>query len=136
MPAKLSAATVSLLLILSLGPARAQTVEEAPPPEDGLNLMQEGAQLLFRGLMSEMEPALDEMGRALDEIEPALRKMGPALRDLVAMMGDIENYEAPVRMPNGDILIRRKPGAPPVPPEAAPEATPEAAPPRPGEIEL
>lgn len=129
MPARQTVATLSLLLMLTQGPLQAQTIEDPAPPEDGLNLMEEGAKLLFRGLMSEMEPALDEMGRALDEMEPALRKMGPALRDLVAMMGDIENYEAPVRMPNGDILIRRKPGAPPVPP-------PEATPPAPGEIEL
>lgn len=129
MPAKRSAVALPLLLILSLGPAAAQTVEKAPPPEEGLDLMQEGAKLLFRGLMSEMEPALDEMGRALEDLEPALRKMGPALRELVAMMGDIENYEAPERMPNGDILIRRKPGAPPLP-------TPEAKPPAPGEIDL
>jgi hypothetical protein len=128
MPAKRTVAM--LLLCLSLTPLQAQTIEEAPPPpEDGLNLMEEGAKLLFRGLMSEMEPALDEMGRAFEEIEPALRQMGPALRELVAMMGDIENYEAPERMPNGDILIRRKPGAPPLP-------APEAAPPAPGEIDL
>lgn len=128
MPAKSTVATLSLLLCLTRAPAQAQTIEEAPP-EEGLSLMEEGAKLLFRGLMSKMEPALDEMGRALDDIEPALRQMGPVLRDLVALMGDIENYEAPVRMPNGDILIRRKPGAPPVP-------APEAAPPGPGEIEL
>lgn len=129
MPAKTPVAALLLLLCLSQGPLQAQTIQEAPPPEEGLNLMEEGAKLLFRGLMSEMEPALDEMGRALEDIEPALRQMGPVLRDLVAMMGDIENYEAPMRMPNGDILIRRKPGAPPVP---APDATPPA----PGEIEL
>jgi len=127
MPARKTVAVLSVLLMLTQGPLQAQTIEEPPPPEDGLNLMEEGAKLLFRGLMSEMEPALDEMGRALQDIEPALRQMGPVLRELVAMMGDIENYEAPVRMPNGDILIRRKPGAPPVP---------EATPPAPGEIEL
>jgi hypothetical protein len=125
MPAKTTVATLSLLLALSLSPARAQTIEEAPVPEEGLDLMQEGAKLLFRGLMSEMEPALDEMGRAIGDLEPALRKMGPALRDLVAMMGDIENYDAPVRMPNGDILIRRKAGAPPPPALPAP-ALPDA----------
>lgn len=25
------------------------------------------------------------------------------------MVGDIRNYEAPVKLPNGDILIRRRP---------------------------
>lgn len=102
---------VALLLAL---PAAAQT--PAPPPEDdGFSLMEEGAKLLFRGLMTEMEPAMDEMGRALRELEPSLREMGPALERLVELMGDVRHYEVPERLPNGDILIRRKPDAPPPP---------------------
>ncbi|HMO07073.1 MAG TPA: hypothetical protein PKD10_05420 [Paracoccaceae bacterium] len=110
---------LALALLLPL-PALAQ--EEAP------GLMERGARMFLEGLMKEMEPALDEMGSALREIEPALRDMGPALRQLVELMGDVRHYEAPERMPNGDILIRRKPGAPP-PPAAAPTAPP-------GEVEL
>lgn len=131
----------TLVLFLWAAPAVAQTGPQTapdtgpatpPPGADGFSLMEEGAKLLFRGLMSEMEPALDGMGRALDGIEPTLRQVGPALRELVALMGDIENYEAPERLPNGDILIRRKPGAPPMP--AVP--VPGAGPLQDGEIEL
>lgn len=103
---------------LTLSPAHAQE-------EEGTSLMEQGARLFMRGLMSEMEPALDEMGRALQEIEPALREMGPALKQLVDLMGDVRNYDAPERMPNGDIIIRRKPGAPPPPIVPAPDAPPE-----------
>lgn len=95
-------------LTLSQAPVAA---EETP----GGSLMQEGAKLFLRGLMAQAEPMLDEMEQAFREMEPALREMGPKLKQLVDLMGDIENYDAPERMPNGDILIRRKAGAPPVP---------------------
>jgi len=96
---------------LSVVPVAAQEA----PPDSGTSLIEEGAKLLLRGLMAEAEPMLDEMGQALREMEPALREMGPKLKVMFDLMGDVANYEAPERMPNGDILIRRKAGAPPVP---------------------
>ena len=100
-------------LSLTLAPLAAQET----PPRDGLasSLIEEGAKMLLRGLMSEAEPMLDELDQALREMEPSLREMGPRLKLLVDLMGDVANYEAPERMPNGDILIRRKRGAPPAP---------------------
>ncbi len=74
--------------------------------------MEQGAKLLFRGIMSGMEPAIDDMGRALTEMQPALK-------DLMAMIGDLDKYHAPEMLENGDIIIRRK-----LPWELAP-ATPE-----------
>ena len=105
-----------------------------PPPveEDGFSLMEEGAKLLLRGLMSEMEPALDEMGQALDEVGPALQEfgaeIGPRLRQLVAMIDDFKNYDTPVMLPNGDILLRRNAPVLPVVPNLVPGPN--------GEIEL
>ncbi len=101
-----------LALCLCAAPAFAQDATPAPPAEeDGFSLMEEGAKLVLRGLMSEMEPALDEMGKALDEVAPALEsfgaEIGPKLRQLVALIDDFKNYDAPVMLPNGDILIRR-----------------------------
>lgn len=55
--------------------------------EEGVDLLSEGTRMLLRGLM--------------DEIEPALRELRGALQDLDA-------YEAPEILPNGDIIIRRK----------------------------
>ena len=100
--------TAAICLTLTLTPVAAQ---DSP----GSSLMEEGAKLFLRGLMSEAEPMLDEMGQAMREMEPALREMGPRLRQLVDLMGDVANYDAPERMPNGDILIRRKADAPPAP---------------------
>lgn len=98
---------VLTLLILTAAPfAQAQTVVPAPE-EKGFDLMEEGAKLLFRGLMSEMEPMLDGMGKALAEMEPALK-------DLLALVDDIRNYDAPRILENGDILIPRREGAPPL----------------------
>lgn len=74
--------------------------------------MEEGAKLVLRGLMAEMAPALDEMEKALTEIGPTLEgfgeEVGPKLRQLIAMIDDFKNYDAPMMLPNGDILIRRK----------------------------
>ena len=120
----------ALALALTL-PAIAQE-KPAPEADDGFSLMQEGAKLLLRGMMSEMEPALDEMGDALRQAQPYLEDLGPQFTALLDMMGDIRHYEQPVVLDNGDILIRRKPGAPPYQP--APKA-PETPGPN-GEIEL
>jgi len=82
--------------------------DTAPLPEaEGFSLMEEGAKLLFRGLMSEMEPTLNDMQEAWKDMEPALREFGPKFRQLVAMIDDFKNYDAPEILPNGDIIIRR-----------------------------
>ena len=107
--------TLPLLLALAASPAPAPQTPPAPegapegvPEGDGFNLMEEGAKLLFRGLMAEVEPSLDDMGRALSELEPALRELQPMLRDMIAMVDDLSNYHAPEKLPNGDIILRRK----------------------------
>ncbi|MBE2278198.1 MAG: hypothetical protein IAE87_18095 [Rhodobacteraceae bacterium] len=98
-----------------MAPAETPPGPAVPEDDPGTSLMEEGAKLFFRGFLSEMEPALDEMARAMDEIAPAIEEIGPQLRQLAEMVGDFKNYEAPVRLPNGDILIRRKPPSAPVP---------------------
>ena len=122
-------APITLALALLAPPVWAQDAEPAPPVapevEEGFDLMEEGAKLLLKGLMSEMEPALDEMGKALNEIEPALKDLQPRMLELLALVDDLTNYQAPERLENGDILIRRKPDAP------APPALPETSSPLP-----
>lgn len=81
----------------------------------GTSLMEEGAKLFFKGLMSEMEPALRELEGLADEMEPALR-------DLMGKVEDWSQYHPPEILPNGDIIIRRKePLAPEEPPVTEPE---------------
>jgi hypothetical protein len=113
-----------LLLCLSTAPALAQE-------DDGFSLMDEGARLFLRGLMSELEPTLDDLEGFARDIEPGLRdlaeQMGPALAGLMAKIDDLRHYEAPVVLDNGDILIRRSLDAPPyvAPPEDDPAPEPD-----------
>lgn len=96
--------------------------------KEGLSLMERGIRLLFDGLITEMEPALDEMARAMKELEPIARQ-------LVDLIGDVQHYDPPERLENGDIIIRRKADAPPPPPLPAPKTTPPEEVPE-GQIEL
>ncbi len=121
-----------LALFLISAPAFAEDAPAVPPAEDdGFSLMEEGMKLVMRGMMSEMQPALDEMGKALDEMEPHLKELGPKLQQLIALIDDIKKYDAPVMLPNGDILIRRNA---PLLPKMAPQSDPQPGPN--GEIEL
>lgn len=103
---------VALALILVTLPAWAQQVEPEAglDPDSGLegfDMMQKGMESILNGLVQEMQPALKDMGDAMTELRPMAEK-------LFSMIDDIGNYEAPVVLENGDILIRRKP-APPAP---------------------
>lgn len=97
---------VSALAALSLAAAPAIAEDAAPSAEEGFSLLEEGAKIILRSFMDEAEPALRDMHREFGE---AVEGMGPALQRLAEMIGDIRNYEPPVMLPNGDILIRRKP---------------------------
>ena len=84
--------------------------------EDGFSLMERGMSLFFRGVMTEMDPALEELKKLMDEAGPAvysfLQDMGPRLGEILNEVEDWSVYEAPEILPNGDIIIRRKPDAP------------------------
>ncbi len=104
----------ALILCLALAPLPATAQDSTPAPEeDGPSLMERGLALFFEGFRRELEPALEGMGEALTEMKPAIDK-------LVALMDDITNYQAPEMLENGDIIIRRKPDAPPVEPPTTP----------------
>ena len=92
--------------------------EDAPESEmgEGIDLMEEGARMLMRGLMSEMEPALEALRDNLQEMGPAFgefaQSVGPAFGALLERIDDLRYYEAPEILPNGDIIMRRSPDAP------------------------
>lgn len=102
--------SLALIVLLAALPAAAQDAAPAPetPPStekpdlrEGFDLMEEGGKLILRHLFEEMEPALRD-------IEGALKAAEPMLRDLMTLMGEVDNYNAPEMLPNGDIIIRRK----------------------------
>ncbi|WEF25296.1 hypothetical protein [Paracoccus sp. S3-43] len=100
------------LLILGLlaapVPAAAQTATE-----DGFGLVERGLGIIADNLWTEFGPQLDHLG---DGMGKALTDLGPVLRDLAVLVDDLGNYQAPQRLENGDILIRRRADAPPPPP--------------------
>ena len=129
-------AAPALALLLAATPLSAQ--DSPPDPEaesEGLSLMQEGARLLFEGLMDEVEPTLRDLEGVTEDmarqLEPALEflstEMGPAFMALIARIDDLRNYETPEFLDNGDIIIRRSPDAPPFTPPAADDATTDEA---------
>lgn len=90
-----SALALALISALAL-PAAAQS----PAPErqdygEGLGLIEEGARIILRRLLADMEPMM---------------------RDLAGMIDDLGAYHPPERLPNGDIIIRRKVPLVPLPP--------------------
>lgn len=103
------------LVIASLAAGALAVATPAAAQDDdlreGLDRLGEGMGLIFEGLMDEMRPILDEARPYFEEeVLPFLDRMGELMDDLTA-------YELPERLPNGDIIIRRSPDAPPFDPE-------------------
>lgn len=102
-----------LALVIAAQPALAQDTSES----EGRGLMQRGLELFFKGFRDEMSPAMENMRKLAEEFGPAMQsfmaEMGPALSDLMEQVKDWSVYEAPEILPNGDIIIRRKPDAAP-----------------------
>ena len=80
--------------------------------QSGGSLIEQGFEMLLEGFFKEAEPALDELQGLAESFEPMIRDFaesaGPALQELVDEIGDLSLYEAPERLPNGDIILRRK----------------------------
>lgn len=93
-------------------PAPQDTPETAPQTQ-GKSLIEQGAMMLFQGIMTEMAPAINDM---TNDMRQTTQTLWPAMQDLARLMDDIGNYEMPERLENGDIVIRRSAGAPPPPP--------------------
>lgn len=89
--------------------------------QDEPSLMEQGAKQFFEGLLQEMAPALDELTQLMEEAGPALQdfmaEMGPKLGEVLNEVEDWSAYAAPEVLPNGDIIIRRKPDVPENKPE-------------------
>ncbi|MBU2962970.1 hypothetical protein KO516_19475 [Citreicella sp. C3M06] len=113
----------SALLVASLiaSPALAQ--------DEGRLLMDEGARMFLDGLRNELDPAMRGLRERAESAGPAIEEflgsIGPGFRDLMGEVEDWSVYEAPETLPNGDILIRRKPDAEEDAPQQAQPALPD-----------
>lgn len=85
-------------------------------PEPGYSQMEKGAQMFLDGMMREMAPALESLSGLAEKMGPAMRgfakEMGPALGEILDRVEDWSDYEPPQMLPNGDIIIKRKPEPP------------------------
>ncbi len=81
--------------------------------------------MFFEGLLQEARPAMRDMRELADRLGPQLRsfaeEMGPALADILKDVEDLSVYAAPEKLPNGDIIIRRKEPLEPVPQPERPD---------------
>lgn len=82
-------------------------------PSDEGDPLAQGLDGFMDNLFRELAPELDKFG---ENMSGALSGLAPVLQDLAVLGEDLANYQTPERLENGDILIRRKPGAPPPPP--------------------
>lgn len=126
-----------LILALLAAPALAQSPEPpAGAPSD--DAFQRGLEDFMGNLLNRAQPSLDRLGQDLGGLA---QRLGPVLGELGDLMHDVRNYQAPERLENGDILIRRRADAPPPPelgpnlrdmmrpaPDAAPDAVPSPSP--------
>ncbi|WP_324751619.1 hypothetical protein [Roseovarius sp. Pro17] len=103
-------------------PVHAQDLEA---PSDGASMIEDGARMFFEGLLQEARPAMRDMRELADRLGPQLRsfaeEMGPALADILKDVEDLSVYAAPEKLPNGDIIIRRKEPLEPVPQPERPD---------------
>ena len=112
-----------LIVAAALAAAPLTAAAQETDEHGGRSLMQDGARQFLEGLMEEMDPALEGLEGMARELGPQLRDfagaMGPALRDMLDEVEDWSAYHPPERLPNGDIIIRRREDAPQ--PEAEPD---------------
>lgn len=97
-----------------LAPLFLATLATSPAyAEDPKSDIQQGLELFFEGLKDELAPALDEFQGMARQFGPSLQsffeEMGPALAEMMTDVKDWSRYEMPEMLPNGDIIIRRKP---------------------------
>ncbi len=108
---------IPIALVASL--AAPVHAEDSEAPSDGTSLIEDGARMFFEGLLQEARPAMRDMRELAERLGPQLRsfaeEMGPALADILKDVEDLSVYDAPEKLPNGDIIIRRKEPLDPVP---------------------
>ncbi|MGM0585174.1 MAG: hypothetical protein ACQEUZ_11055 [Pseudomonadota bacterium] len=107
-PRSRAAALALLLAAAPLAPLAAQQAgpaPEAPPAENG------------------DRPLAERLGEAARQaIEELERELGPLLENALDALGKLDDYGAPRVLENGDILIPRKPDAPPPGQAPAPDS--------------
>lgn len=92
--------------------------DETSPQDEGLgggleDLLGRGMDDIMGNLMNDLGPGLEQLGQ---DFSGALGNVTPLLKDLGNQIDDLRYYQAPERLENGDIIMRRRADAPPPPP--------------------
>lgn len=103
----------ALALILAAAPGAAPLADGGARNEDG------GALFLDEQELRDLGDLAQETLRRFAE------RMAPLADRLGALIDNLDAYAAPEMLPNGDIIIRRKPDAPPLRDAPAPPPIPE-----------
>lgn len=85
----------------------------APDRNQGDGDLERDLNSIMDGVFQRLQPHLEGLS---NELSATVDEFSPALNQLSGLMDDIGNYERPERLPNGDIVIRRRADAPPPPP--------------------
>ncbi len=100
-------AAIAAAVLIAAAPSGA--VAQETDATEGFSLIEEGAKLLLRGLTDEIEPMMQDLAT---EMEPQLRAFAedllPMLENFSDLIGDLNQYHPPEKLPNGDIILRRK----------------------------
>lgn len=91
----------------------AQKQGDESKSDDLGQMLERGVTSLLRDFLGDVEPHMDAIGR---ELGSRFESLAPLLQEAGTLIDDLRNYQAPERLANGDILIRRKPDAPAPPP--------------------
>jgi hypothetical protein len=102
--------------------APAATAQDVEPEPEGPGLFERGADLMMRGLLEQLGPFVNDLESAMVVLGGVVERLG--------------GYEAPEILPNGDILIRRRPGGEGAEPPVAPSDPSLQTPQEEGEVEL
>lgn len=94
---------------------QATPLPDAPPhTQERPDILGEGIRRMMEGLAEDLRPQMQEFANKIGPtLEGFIDEMGPALNDLAEMIGDLNAYHPPERLPNGDIILRRKTPLPP-----------------------
>lgn len=111
LPSAASAQTGPFQMPMADDPPAAGVPDAAPDADH--DPVQRGLEGIMQDLLGRAQPHLEGLA---NELQGAVSDYGPAFQQLTGLMDDIANYQPPQRLPNGDILIRRKADAPPPPP--------------------
>ncbi|WBU64914.1 hypothetical protein [Paracoccus aerodenitrificans] len=93
-------------------PPADETPPSADAPDDPMGEIGQGIEGMMDQLFNRLQPHLEGLG---NELSSTMNEFSPAMDEFARLVDDFGNYHRPERLPNGDIILRRRADAPPPP---------------------